>query len=174
MSKNGSDILLRISVDGGVNYEYIAMSTEASYGRAKETREVMTKYSGGNAQLAKGGKKSFTINGSGFVVFASSEGHLTPSSFDSVFENGIRVWVEVVDVEDSVVRLVGQLEQANYDITSGTEDDLVYDLQFSGSQWFARGYLAYLDKQATKQGAVQVAGDCASALINSYRAISTT
>ena len=153
MSKNSSDFLLRFSIDDGVNFEYVAMSTDAAWSRSKDVRDITTKYSNGYRELGAGGKKMFEVSGSGFVVYSSTDGHLVASNFDSVFKNNTRVYVEIVDAADSQVRLLGIVENVNYDISSGTEDTLVYDLQFNGHKWFAQSHLDFLNRTAASIGA---------------------
>lgn len=172
--KNASSLLLRFSTNGGASFQYIAMSTEASWSRAKEPRDITTKYSAGYREMSGDGKKTFEVSGSGWVVYASTNNHLTAASFDDIFKNNRRVFVEVVDVEDGLVRQLGEVEQANYDVSGGTEDTLTYDMQFTGHRWFATSYINYLDLYAASQGATAVAGDCLSSLITAYRAIPTT
>jgi predicted secreted protein len=169
--KNGTSIMIRISLDGGITFNNLAFSQEASWSLSTGVRDVTHKKSQGAREVIPG-LKSWEVSGSGFVAFNPTDSGVHPGDLSDLINGRQSLWMEILDVSDPATVIVGQTKQISLDQEAPVEDVMSYSCTFSGSGFCADEWASYLADRALKSGALSV-NSCEAQNIEELRDILT-
>lgn len=129
---NSTSVLVQITEDSGTSYDNIAFCTSASVSWSMDVRDITTKDSAGNRDVAEG-KKSWSVNFDGLVTYAAVTDSDMPNDIFTLADARTSVGIRFGKLNTGDYVYSGDGYFSSYSQDAGVEDNNTYSVSFEGT-----------------------------------------
>lgn len=166
---NGSTVYLNISADGGKTFGLVGFAQDASFNNGAGVRDVSTKFSAGQRDLAEA-KREWSLSTGGLVVYAADD--LTPVNLFDYLSGRQMVYVEMSGNNGELdFYQIGQATLTAAPIQGGVEDNQTYSATFEGHRYSGANWGDYTKDRGERLGATIEAVPCINQQVQLLRSI---